>query len=62
MDNKRIWTAADLEVLSPDDRQRLFNAQVVSDLSTVDPVFLGRVRAKSKTLLEAREVIEPEPQ
>lgn len=53
----RIWTASELERMTPDERQRLFDDRVVTDLSQVDPDFLERVRARGRSLLEERGLI-----
>jgi hypothetical protein len=53
----RIWTAAELERLTPDERQRLLNERVVNDLSKVPPEFLAKVRAKGRALLEERGLV-----
>ena len=53
----RIWTAAELERLTPDERQRLLNERVVTDLSEVPPEFLAKVRAKGRALLEERGLV-----
>lgn len=40
----RVWTAAELEKLSPAQRQQIFDASLVLDLDDVPPEFLDRVR------------------
>lgn len=57
MADDRIWTAAELERLTPDERQRLLNERVVTDLSKVSPEFLAKVRAKGRVLLEERGLV-----
>lgn len=52
--DERILTAAELELMTPDERQRLFNERVVTDLSQVDPKFLAKVRAKARELQAER--------
>ena len=42
----KIWTAADLEKMSPAEQEAVFEASIVRDLSQVDPVFLARVRER----------------
>ena len=54
---ERIWTAAELEALEPNDHRRLFNERVVTDLSEVSPEFLERARSAARALLEARGVL-----
>jgi hypothetical protein len=57
MDEERIWTAEELEQLSPDDRARVVNEGLVTDLSQVPPEFLARAREVGRSLLEERGVI-----
>jgi hypothetical protein len=59
MPDDRIWTAAELERLAPEKRQRLLNERVITDLSLVPPEFLERVRARGRALLEERGVTSP---
>lgn len=57
MTDDRIWTAAELEQLSPDERDRIVKEGIVTDLSQVPADFLARARAKGRALLEERGVI-----
>jgi hypothetical protein len=41
---RKVWTAAELEQLSPAERQRIFDESLVTDLSQVPPDFLARIR------------------
>ena len=59
MPDDRVSTA-ELERLTPDERQRLLNERVITDLSQVPPEFLARVRATGRVLLEERGVISPQ--
>lgn len=52
-------TASELEAMTPNERAQVFNERVVTDLSTVDPEFLARVRAKGRVLLEAHGALKP---
>ena len=49
---EKIWTAAELERLSPAERHALFEASIVTDLETVagDPL-LERTRAKLEAII-----------
>ena len=49
---EKIWTAAELERLSPAERHALFEASIVTDLETVagDPL-LERTRAKLEAMI-----------
>ena len=49
---EKIWTAAQLERLSPAERHALFEASIITDLDTVagDPL-LERTRAKLEAMI-----------
>jgi hypothetical protein len=49
--------AAELEALTPEERQRLLAERVVTDLSLVSPKLLPKVRAKRRALLEEHGAI-----
>jgi DNA replication initiation complex subunit (GINS family) len=57
MADDRLWTAAELEKLSFEERQVLLNERVITDLSQVPPDFLERVQAHARALLEERGLI-----
>jgi hypothetical protein len=59
MPGDRLWTAAELEKLSFEDRQQLLRERVVTDLSKVPPEFLERVQTHARALLEERGLIPP---
>ncbi|MDQ3757010.1 MAG: hypothetical protein M3394_04090 [Actinomycetota bacterium] len=61
MAENRMWTAAELEALTPEERQRLLSERVVTDLSQVPVDFLARVRAEGRALLEERGVVARQP-
>ena len=44
--SQRIWTAAELDEMTPAERQALFDQSIVRDLKDVPPEFLERIRAK----------------
>ena len=54
VDAAEIRKASEVELLTPDERQQLWNDRVVTDLGAVPAEFLARVRAKGKTLVESR--------
>ncbi len=43
---QKVWTAAELEQLSPAEQDAIFTAGIVRDLADVPPEFLARVRAR----------------
>lgn len=42
---RKVWTAAELDALTPAQIDALFDASIVRDLDQVPPEFLDRVRA-----------------
>ena len=52
---RKLWTAAELEKLSREEQQAIFDESIVTDLSEVPPEFLARVRADAERLIAARE-------
>ena len=52
VDHQHVVTAAEMERLSPDERARLLNDRVITDLSQVSPAFLSRVLVKGRRLVE----------
>ena len=54
MSDDRIWSAEELEKLTPAERQRLLDERVVTDLSTLPDEFVDRIRRASRTLMEHR--------
>ena len=57
MADDKVWTAAELEELSPDERHRVVSQGFVTDLADVPPEFLARARAKGRLLLEERGIV-----
>lgn len=54
-----VWTAAELERMTPDERDRIVREGFVNDLSELPPEFVARVREKGQRLLEERGLIAP---
>lgn len=59
MGDDQVLTARDLERLTPDERHRVVNDGILTDLGVLPPEFLARVRAKGRALLETRGLIAP---
>ena len=55
MANRKLWTAEELEKLSPAERNEIIRAGIVTDLSQVPPAFLERVRANVRDHIAATE-------
>lgn len=60
MTDDKVWTADELEQLTPDERHRVINDGVVADMEQLSPEFRARVRAKGRALLEQRGVVAPQ--
>ena len=55
----RIWTAAELEQMTPAQRRRLFEASIVTDLDQAPADLVARTRARVGILIEAAEGSQP---
>jgi hypothetical protein len=60
VDAAEIRTAAEVERLTPDERQRLLNDRVITSSPTCRHSFLARARPRGKALLEARQALGPD--
>lgn len=54
MADDHVWTAQELEQLSPTERQRLLDERVVTDLTTLSPDYVDRLRREGRKLMEQR--------
>jgi len=52
---KKIWTAAELEKMTPAEVSEISRAAVVTDLSNVDPEFLERARESARRHIARNE-------
>ena len=57
----RVWTAKEMEAMSPDERARVVAAGFRDSLEGLDPEFRARVEAKSRRLAEERGLLDSEP-
>jgi len=60
MDVDRVWTAAEMELMSPDQRAQIVEAGFRDSLDGLDPDFRARVEAKSLRLVQDRGLLDPE--
>lgn len=60
MADDKVWTAAELERLTPDERHRIVDEGVVTDLGQLPPEFVARVLAKGRALVEERGLVAPQ--
>ena len=61
MDADRVWTAAEMELMTPDERARIVAAGFRDSLDGLDPDFRARVEAKSRRVVAERGLLDPEP-
>ena len=55
MDERKTWTAEELEKLAPQERSEIVQAGIVTDLTQVPEDFLDRVRANVRDHITATE-------
>jgi hypothetical protein len=51
----KVWTAEELEQLSPVEQDRVFESSIVTDLNAVPAEFLARVRARIEARMAASD-------
>ena len=56
---RKIWTAEELEQLSPNERAAIVRAGFENDLTKVPPELLARARRKVESHIAAREGTAP---
>lgn len=52
---RKVWTAAELDEMTPAEVDALFQASIVRDLDEVPPEFLARVRARVQERIDTAE-------
>lgn len=55
MGHEKTWTAEELEKLSPEARNEIIRAGIVTDVDQVPPVFLERVRENVRDHIASTE-------
>lgn len=55
MEGDRIWTAAELEQLTPDERDRVIRAGFVTDPAKIPAAVIERARRKADARISAIE-------
>lgn len=58
-DEQKFWSIEEVEKLTPDQRAALFYERTVTDLSTLDPEYLERIRVYGRKILEERGIVLP---
>ena len=57
----RVWTAEEMEAMTPNERARAVAAGFRDSLDGLDPKFRARVEAKSRRLAQERGLLNSEP-
>lgn len=52
---RKLWTAAEMDQLTRDQQQAVFEESIVSDLDTVPAKFLEQIRADAERLVASLE-------
>lgn len=52
---RKVWTAAELDLMSPAEVDALFQTSIVKDLEEVPPEFLAKVRADVQEYIASTE-------
>lgn len=55
----KLWTAAELENLTPAERHKLFEARVITDLEQAPPALVARARARVEQLIAEAQTTQP---
>jgi hypothetical protein len=58
---RKVWTVAELEVMTPEERHQVFEDNIIWNLDEVPPELLARARASTLARIEAEEGTEPRP-
>jgi hypothetical protein len=62
VDAAEVRKAAEVERLTPDERQRLVNERTSTDLSQISEDFVARARAEGRRLLVERNAVAADDQ
>ena len=55
----KVWTAAELEKLSPAERHKIFEASIVTDLDQAPAALVARARARVEELIAETDTSQP---
>ena len=61
MPHRKVWTAAEMEQMSPDERARIVREGQLSSLDELDPEFRARVEATSRRIAKEHGLLDTEP-
>ncbi|MEZ5229382.1 MAG: hypothetical protein R2710_22800 [Acidimicrobiales bacterium] len=60
MGTERVWTAAEMEVMTPDERAELVRSGMRRSLDGLDPEFRARVEAKGRRIAREHGLLDTE--
>jgi hypothetical protein len=52
---EKVWTAGELERMSPEERTRIFRAGIVWDVDEAPQELLARIRARAQARIDGAE-------
>lgn len=61
MADQKLWTAEELEKLTPDQRAALVRERMITDLTDADSELVDRARDYGRRLLEQRGLLNRSP-
>ena len=56
----KVWSAEELEAMTPAERRDVFERSVVTDPTKVPPPFLARIKARTESLIAGEEGPRPD--
>ncbi len=51
----KVWTAAELDQMTPQERRAIFDASIVTDLDDAPPELIARTRARIERIIAESE-------
>lgn len=60
MESRKVWTAAEMELMSPNERARVVADGFQDSLDGLDPEFRARVEEKSRRLVAEYGLLDTE--
>jgi len=60
MATPKVWTVAEMELMSPDERSRIVQQGQLASLDELDPEFRDRVEEKSRRIAEEYGMLNTE--
>lgn len=60
MEPRKVWTASEMELMSPDERARVVAEGFLDSLDGLDPEFRARVEDKSRRIMAEYGLLDTE--